>query len=103
MLIKLSKVGNPLRIFRDPNSFLVTEFQRAASQLELVDDVDKLFDGIRWITTRIYRAIVTLINGFGWLARLKMLFVVAFFQGLWEIIRAIGRWPQFFINAWHMR
>ena len=68
-----------------------------------MDNVDKLFDGIRWVTTRIYRAIVALINGFWWLVRLKMLFVVAFFQGLWEIAKAVGRWPQFFINAWHMR
>jgi hypothetical protein len=28
-----------------------------------VDNVDKLFDGIRWVTTRIYRASCTLING----------------------------------------
>ena len=92
-----------MQVFREVDSFLVTDFQEAASQLELVDNVNKLFDGIRSIMTRIYRAIIALINGFWWLTRLKMLFVVAFFQGLWEIIRAIGRWPQFFINAWHMR
>ena len=25
------------------------------------------------------------------------------FDGLWEIAKAFGRWPSFFINAWHMR
>ena len=28
-------------------------------------------------------------NGFWWIMRLEMLFVVAFFQGIWEIIRAV--------------
>ena len=39
--------------------------------------MDKLIDGIRWVTTRIYRASYTLINGFWRLVRLMMLMVVA--------------------------
>ncbi len=39
--------------------------------------MDKLFDGIRWVTTRIYRAGCALINGFWRLVRLMMLLVVA--------------------------
>ena len=42
-----------------------------------MDNVDKLIDGIRWVTTRIYRASCVLINGFWRLVRLMMLMVVA--------------------------
>ena len=39
--------------------------------------MDKLFDGIRWVTTRIYRASCALINGFWRFIRLVILMVVA--------------------------
>ena len=53
------------------------KFIGGASQQRCVDNVDKLFDGIRWVTTRIYRASCVLIDGFWRLVRLMMLLVVA--------------------------
>jgi len=57
--------------------------------------VDKLFDGIRWLTTRIYQAGYTLINGFWRLVRLTGLLVLACCHCLYEIVRAIGKWPRY--------
>ena len=69
--------GDPLQNFRDGNHFLVIEILEGVSQEGRVENVDKLSDGIRSVTTRIYRASCALINGFWPLIRLMMLFVVA--------------------------
>ena len=66
-----------MQVFRDGNCFLVTEILRGRFSTEgRVDNEDKLFDGIRWVTTRIYRASCMLIDGFWRLIRLMMLLVV---------------------------
>ena len=81
----------------------VQEIMRGRFLTEAYCYLDKLFDGIRWLTTRIYRASCALFNGFWWLVRLIMLMVVAFFHGLYEIIKAFGKWPTFFMNACRQR
>ena len=66
-----------MQVLREGNRFLVTENYRGRFSTEgRVDNVDKLFDGIRWLTTRIYRASCALINGFWRFIRLVMLLVV---------------------------
>jgi hypothetical protein len=62
-----------------------------------------IVESTRWLATRIYRTGCAAANGFWWVIRLMMLFVVAFFRGIWEIIKAFGRWPGFFVNAWRDR
>ena len=63
-------------VFRDGNRLLVIEIMSGRFLTEACCYLDKLFDGIRWVTTRIYRASCALINGFWWLLRLTGLMVV---------------------------
>ena len=81
----------------------VQEIMRGRFLTEAYCYLDKLFDGIRWLTTRIYRASCALFNGFWCLVRLTGLMVLACCHCLYEIVKAIGKWPSFFMNAWRQR
>ena len=92
-----------MRVIRDVGLFLVTENQRTASQQEPVYTVDKLFEGIRSVTTRIYKGLVVIEKGCAKVIRLSGLFLLAFMHGIYEIVKAFGKFPTFFANAWRQR
>ena len=52
-----------MRVIRDVGLFLVTEFQGGSFSIEAEYTVDKLFEGIRSITTRIYEGLVIIEKG----------------------------------------
>mgnify|MGYP006114622525 FL=1 len=52
--------------------------------------VDKLFEGIRAVTTKIYKFLVVVEKGCAKVIRLAGLFVLAFSHGILEILKAFG-------------
>ncbi len=65
--------------------------------------MDKLFEGIRSVTTKIYKFLVVVEKGCAKVIRLMGLFVLAFSHGILEILKSFGKFPSFFVNAWRQR
>jgi hypothetical protein len=95
--------GNPLRVIPDVSLFLVTEFLGGSFSTGVVSKVDKLFEGVRWVTTKIFRFLSAVAEGCGLVLRVSGLMTLAFFHGCLEVIKAFGKFPVFFANAWRQR
>ncbi len=65
-----------MRVIRDVSLFLVTEFLGGSFSTGAVHTVDKLFEGIRSVTTRIYKGLVIIEKGCANFTRFMGLFLV---------------------------
>ena len=65
--------------------------------------IAKLFDGIRWVPTRIYRAGHAVFNVVFPTLYITMLMIVALAKGVWLTLMSFTKWPRFFADAWSER
>ena len=65
--------------------------------------IDKLFDGIRWVTTRIDRAARAGFNVVFPALYITILMAMAVGKCFWLTVMSLTKWPRFFADAWDDR
>jgi hypothetical protein len=65
--------------------------------------IDKLFDGIRWMTMRIDRAARAVFNVVFPALYIMMLMAMAVAECVWLTVMSLTKWPRVFVDAWGER
>jgi hypothetical protein len=65
--------------------------------------IDKLFDGIRWVTTRIDRAARAVFYVVFPALYIMMLMSMAVAECVWLTVMSLTKWPRVFVDAWGER
>ena len=65
--------------------------------------IDKIFDGIRWLTTKLDRAARAIFNAVFPGLYLMILMVTACGKAIWTTVDSFRKWPGIFADAWRMR
>jgi hypothetical protein len=65
--------------------------------------IDRLFDAIRWVTTRIDRAARAVFNVVFPALYIMMLMAMAVAECVWLTVMSLTKWPRVFVDAWGER
>ena len=65
--------------------------------------IDRIFDSIRWVTTRIDRAARAVFHAVFPGIYLVILLMTACGKAIWTTVGSFRKWPGLFADAWRMR